>query len=134
MRSLWTITYAGSHTATTVKKLTRLLSVTAEDIQRERYVLNDERIERAAFLVDHGDIEWAAMLVELLQKTARVAYRWQCNGDATTVLSGSVTRDDLATEFHQGLPAGLKEIGWVVRTSQLYPDALLSADSSIDRW
>ena len=135
MRSLWTVSYVGAHTATTIKKLERFLSLKALDIERERYVWEGENLERSAFFVEHGSLEWPALLVSLLQKTSTLASTWQAHGDAVQTFTVQVASESVNTQFRIGIPTGLREISWTVRTDQQFPNVLLSTgSSSIARW
>ncbi|MBK7002424.1 MAG: hypothetical protein IPH35_21475 [Rhodoferax sp.] len=135
MRSLWTVSYIGAHTATTIKKLERFLSLKALDIERERYVWEGEKLERAAFFVEHGPLEWSALLVSLLQKTSTLASTWMTHGDAVQTLTVQVASENVHSQFRTGIPTGLREISWTVRTDQQFPNVLLSTgSSSVARW
>jgi hypothetical protein len=134
MRSIWTVTYVGSHTATTIKKLERFLEIKAEALERERILWNAEKIERAVFFVEHGSIEWSWLLVELLHKTSQVALRWQASGDAVNEFTAIVSRENADTIFQQKLPPGFRELTWTVRADQSYGTGLLSLNSGISPW
>ncbi len=135
MRSLWTMCYVGAHTATTIKKLERLLDMKALDVTRERYVWNGENLERSAFFIDHGALDWTALINSLLRKTSLFASAWQSRGDATHILTTRVTSEDISASFKNNMPAGLREVSWEVRADQLYGNGLLSVgSSSVKRW
>lgn len=134
MRSLWTVGYVGPHTATTLKKLERLLNIQALDMTRERYVWDGEHIERAVFYVDHDPQAWPELIVALHQKTSLFAATWQMRGDGVDALSARVTAKNINTQFHDKLPPGLREISWMAHRDQNYSSALLTTGSSIARW
>ncbi len=134
MRSLWTVTYVGPHTAITIKKLERFLGIKAEALERERLVWNGEKIERAVFFVEHGTSEWSLLLVELLHKMSQVALRWQGSGDAVNEFTAIVSKDNSDTIFQQGLPPGFRELTWTVRADQSYRTVLFSASSGFSGW
>jgi hypothetical protein len=56
------VTYVGAHTATTVKKLQRLLNLQALEQERERYVFEGEDVERVVFMVEHEAQGWASAI------------------------------------------------------------------------
>jgi len=134
MRSLWTVTYVGPHTATTLKKLQRVLSFAALEEERERYVWDGERLERLSFFVDHGSSEWTSVVVSLLQATSKIAWAWQMTGDVKNEIRVEVTSDRTVSEFHGGSPSGLREISWVLRRNEEYSDKLLIQGSKVEHW
>ncbi|MBW4553850.1 MAG: hypothetical protein KME35_22485 [Aphanocapsa sp. GSE-SYN-MK-11-07L] len=134
MRSLWTVSYVGPHTAITVKKLERLLGIKAEELERERLVWNGEKIERAVFFVEHGTIEWSLLLFELLHKMSQIAVQWQTSGDAVNVLTASVSEDNANTTFQQKLPPGFRELAWTIRGDQAYRTELFLAGPGFSGW
>jgi hypothetical protein len=134
MRSLWTITYVGSHTATTLKKLQRLLDFKAENWERERYVWKEEKIERVVFFVEHNSLDWNTLIVQLLQKTSKMAVRWEVSGDILTVVTVIVSTNNTSTLLQQKLPSGLREITWTVRLNQVYDNPLLDKISNLPNW
>jgi hypothetical protein len=134
MRSLWSVTYVGAHTATTIKKLQRLLRIQAIDLESERYVFNDKKVERAVFLVEHGACSWAEFILDLIQKTSMLATTWQMSGNEKHQLMVVIGGGDAAGALAQGLPKGLCEVSWVARPDQTYQNRLLSGGSSIERW
>ena len=115
--------------------LERLLAMKAIDVERERYVWKGENLERSAFFVDHGPLEWEALLVSLTQRTALFASTWQTSGDASNTLSAHVGLENVDTRLLRGTPAGLREISWEVRADQTYRSPLLTTNSSsVARW
>jgi hypothetical protein len=135
MRSFWTVSHVGAHTATTLKKLERLLGIKALDVQRERYVWEGENLERAAFFVEHGPLAWEALVVSLMQKTSLLASAWQTSGDATHTLCARVLASDTRSQFWSGVPSGLREISWEARVDQQFSGALIAAGSTaLVRW
>lgn len=133
MRSLWSITYVGAHTATTIKKVERLLDITALDIVRERYIWNAEKVERATFFVEHDASEWPVTVVALLRCTALLAMKWETRGDAVQALSVTVSLECANSQFKDGIPSGLVDVSWELRADQTYVRNLLTPGSA-ERW
>ena len=134
MRSLWSVTYVGAHTATTVKKLQRLLQAQALEQDKERFVFNDENVERAVFFIEHEVNDWAGLVLDLIKKTSMLASTWQMRGETEQELSAIVRSDRTTQAFKQGLPEGLREVSWSARPDQTYLRRLISAGSSVARW
>jgi hypothetical protein len=127
MRSLWSVTHAGNHTANTLQKMERLMNVKALDTQRERFRWQGEDVERVVFFVDHGGDRWADVLTYLLGQTSKLAMRWQASGDAVTEFSATLSGADTFTAWQDKRPSGLREVTWTLRADQTYRVLLLTA-------
>ena len=134
MRSLWTVSFVGSHTAVTIKKIERLLGIRATQIERERVLFDGQQLERAIFHVEHGDMGWSDLVVHLLEATSKIAHAWRVSGDVSSVVAVSVDPRAVGTALQATVPAGLKEISWQLRKDQSYPSARWSQSGSNDAW
>jgi hypothetical protein len=120
MHSSWSISYSGQHSGVTLKKLERAGRFVALEVEKERLLIQDEKVEHASFLVEHDSESWPALVMSILS-TARVLMpEWRILLGANSV-HGSF--GDILSAYKPGykLPvSGLRSVAWEVNSEQKY--------------
>ena len=120
MRSHWSVMYGGPHHGVFIKKIERLAGIKATELDCERFVWNDEKIEHSTFYVEHQASTWEEFVLEMLH-TARLVFPvWNITIGAKS-LEG-LTSPHLSgpnVEYQQRI-SGHREIKWEINAFQQY--------------
>ena len=124
MFSFWDVRYVGSHTNVFIKKLQRVLSIRASDIERERFVADSKKYERSTFLVPHDLDDWPSLVSECLSLSNLVSWKWSVIldllDDDKRVFAQLHSESDGPILFYDKVPAGLYSLSWELRSDQVY--------------
>ncbi|HEY8027333.1 MAG TPA: hypothetical protein VIF60_22510 [Burkholderiaceae bacterium] len=133
MQSCWSATYVGPHHGTYIKKLERLAGFDVVALERERFIVNEEKIEHSTFLVNHDSNCWQDLVIEILHTAQLIFPVWKVT-ICGNVLSGEVSRnmDRPNVEFQMRL-SGHRSITWKVNKDQCYT-RMKWFGSQPDRW
>lgn len=76
MQSSWSISYFGGHSEIMLKKLERLGQFIAQDVETERLLIFEKKVEHASFLVSHDTESWPALAMDILSIARRLMPEW----------------------------------------------------------
>jgi len=111
--------YAGPHHGVFLKKLERLGEFVSLEVERERFVYFDEKIEHASFLVGHSASSWPELVIQMLHVAQLISPGWKVIV-GTRSLSGEAGPKANGTEGYQQKPSGMRLIKWEINEAQLY--------------
>jgi len=132
MKSLWEVTYVGSHTSVFIKKLERFLNVKTTEALKERYEKDGKSYERMIFEIDHPITQWEKLLTEILRMASLISTEWETYiFDASTHVAGVLNADEREEKggFLIEGPTGIKNISWEIKLDQNYTIERLSGES-----
>lgn len=129
MRSYWSATYSGPHHGVFVKKLERLAGIKAVELERERFTLDDEKLEHASFFVEHHAPGWSELVLELLRVAHLICPTWTVTiGDQSLVGAAGPHLVGGSQRI-----TGQRELRWEITQSQQY-QRMTWLGGQPDRW
>jgi len=120
MYSSWSISYAGQHMGVALKKLERVGKFVALDVEKERLLIHDEKVEHASFLIEHEAETWPSLVLSILSAACVLMPEWRVQ-IGPNFLQGSF--GDIVNGYTPGykLPvSGLRSVSWEVNDTQIY--------------
>ena len=133
MQSYWSVTYTGPHHGPFIKKLERLAGFKALELERERFILNDEKIEHSMFVVQHDSQCWQDLVIEILDTAQAIFPVWNVT-IGSKALSGETSRNmgGPNVEYQMRL-SGHHSMTWEVSEAQNYKRKRRLGEQP-DRW
>ena len=133
MRSYWSVMYVGPHHGVFIKKLERLASFHVQELERERFIWDDEKVECSCFYVEHDANCWDDLVLEILQVARNIFPCWnvtigkdEMHGETSKNLDGS------SAEYQQRI-SGHRNIQWTIKKSQSYA-RMKWLNGQADKW
>jgi hypothetical protein len=133
MHSSWSITYFGHYSGVMIKKLERVGIFSAHEVERERFLIHDEKIEHASFLVEHDSKDWPTLVMDTFSIARRLIPEWRILLTKDSI-RGSI--GDVLNAYEPGykLPvSGIRSIQWEINRDQKYTRMRLLSGQP-DRW
>ncbi len=120
MKSYWSVMCASPHHGKFLKKLQRLAHFTALEVECERFILNDEKIEHSTFFVSHQASTWNELVLELLGTAKTIYPIWKMMIESQSLSrETSQNIDRLNVEYQMRL-SGHRNITWSINETQKY--------------
>ncbi|MFD1245081.1 hypothetical protein [Paralysiella testudinis] len=133
MQSSWSISYFGGYSGIMLKKLERVGRFVAQEVEMERLLINDEKIEHASFIISHEAESWPSLVMDVLSMARRLMPEWSIILGQDS-MRGSIGSILSAYQAGYKLPAsGLRSIQWEATADQKYT-RLQWLSGSPDRW
>ena len=131
MKSLWEVTYVGSHTSVFIKKLERFLNTKTTEAHKERYEKDGKSYERTIFEIEHPVSEWNELLVDVIRIAGLISKEWkiyilEVNSHVGGAIDGE-EREEKGGFLIEG-PTGIKNISWEIKLDQSYISETLSGE------
>jgi hypothetical protein len=118
MKSYWMSQYVGSHNNILIKKLERLLGISALDKQIERIILDGKKIEQADFFIEHEVDDWVGLVYGLIELSGRLSMDVNLHGDMSSEINGVIDISKSTGSLDR--PSGLLTIQWQIKRDQNY--------------
>lgn len=121
MRSLWSITYGGPHHGVVLKKLARVGKFTPLEVERERFLIDDKKIEHASFLLHHDVEDRPSLLMAVLDAARLIFPEWRLSLLGEKKLTGEFGDFFRGYESGYTLPTtSLRSVKWEINEAQNY--------------
>jgi hypothetical protein len=133
MHSSWSISYSGQHKGVTLKKLERVGKFVALEVEKERLLVHEEKVEHASFFVAHDSETWPSLVMSILSTARILMPEWRVQLSATA-MRGSF--GDILNAYKPGykLPvSGLRSVAWEANSEQKYV-RMRWLNGTPDRW
>lgn len=131
MKSLWKVTYIGSHTSVFIKKLDRYLKVKSNILLKERYDYDGNNYERVVFEIEHPYSKWNESVCDVLRMASLISIEWKAHifNSSSHILGllNTNEREEKGGFLIEG-PSGLAEISWELKLDQQYSVDKLSGE------
>ncbi|WP_125469054.1 hypothetical protein [Methylomagnum ishizawai] len=119
LQSYWSVMYVGPHHGVFLKKLERLAGFTALELERERFIMWEERVEHTSFLVEHRARTWPELIVDVLHIAQRVCPAWKLVMGNKAVVAETGPACSGVEGYTQRI-SGTRTMRWEINEAQYY--------------
>jgi hypothetical protein len=120
MQSYWSVMCVAPHHGNFLKKLERLAHFSALEVESERVIFNDEKVQCSTFLVRHQATSWNELVLELLGTAKGIVPVWKMTIE-TQSISGETSQNVGGPNVEYQMPlTGLRSLRWSINATQQY--------------